>query len=187
VEAPSGERLLGKGRHGVLCTLNCVIHALKWFVPCNALYKCSAFLLALQIDKQTPDRQHLMTIEKPCTATFRWKGQWWVVVIDDHVRYCAEVHFVHFNSGMLAVCIVLVHITTVTTKGVQTAISMSWVQSNERTPTIRSTVVHFTSRTAQSIISVNISTNLIRKYSEINGTSNYRYILRNAVVPIPFP
>jgi len=50
VEAPSGERLRGKGRHGVLCSLKAVWsmpEPLEWFVPCKALYKCSDLRLPL--------------------------------------------------------------------------------------------------------------------------------------------
>ena len=46
MEAPSGERLRGKGTHGVLCRLNCVIHSDRLEVvsiPCKELYKCSGF------------------------------------------------------------------------------------------------------------------------------------------------
>jgi len=48
VEAPSDERLRGKGRHGVLCRLKAVSSMPERFkvvcIPCKTLYKCSAFL-----------------------------------------------------------------------------------------------------------------------------------------------
>jgi len=47
VKAPSGERLWGKGWHGVLCRLKAVWSMPERFkvvcIPCKALYKCSAF------------------------------------------------------------------------------------------------------------------------------------------------
>ena len=46
MEAPSGERLQGKGWHGVLCRLKAVWSMPERFkvvcIPCKALYKCSA-------------------------------------------------------------------------------------------------------------------------------------------------
>ena len=74
MEAPSGECLRGKGRHGVLCRLKLCypcLSALQWFVPCKALYKCSDLPYRAYIElvcyvpwKDSPDDSFLDTQQR---------------------------------------------------------------------------------------------------------------------------
>jgi len=53
--APSGERLRGKGRYGLICKQNCVIHTWApwvWGATTKALHKSTCLYLYLSIQQK---------------------------------------------------------------------------------------------------------------------------------------
>jgi len=82
VEAPSGERLRGKGWHSVPCRLKAVWSMPERFkvvcIPCKALYKCSAFFCFFLLHRTSDiiisasvrTHQHLSSNELFCSIHF---------------------------------------------------------------------------------------------------------------------